>query len=80
MDIDMVDVTVHIREDMNAEQLQDLQHAVRELDGVISTHVADHNPHLLMVEMNPRRVQTDAVLNRLLQRGVHAKLLVPQHL
>lgn len=80
MDIDMVDVTVHIREDMTAEQLQSLQHAVRELDGVISTHVADHNPHLLVVEMNPRRVQTDAVLNQLLQRGVHAKLLVPEHL
>jgi len=80
MDIDLVDVTVQLQEDISAEQLHGLESALHSLDGVVSTHVPDHNRHLLLVEMNPRRVDADAVLNQLLQRGIHAKLLVPQQL
>lgn len=80
MDIEVVDVTLHIREDLNTEGLQEVQHALREIEGVVSTHISGRNPHLLMVAMNPRRTNAAALVNRLLQRGLHGEVRVPHTL
>lgn len=75
MDIKLVDVTVHIDETLSKEQRQSVEDKLRGLDGVVSVAIHDDKPHLVMVEYNPERASSSAILNAVKATGVHAELV-----
>ena len=66
--IDLADVTLHIDEELSAEQRGSI-------DGVVSVHNSDRSPHLTVVEYDPRRVDSQAILKRVRDQGRHAQLV-----
>jgi hypothetical protein len=73
--IDLADVTVHIDEDLSAEQRGAIEASLRSFDGVVSVHNGDRSPHLTVVEYDPRRVDSQAILKRVKEQGAHAQLV-----
>lgn len=75
MDIQLADVTVHIDETLDAGARERIEDRVRSLDGVVSYHSADKTPHLAVVEYNPAKVDSAAILDSVQSEGVHAELI-----
>jgi hypothetical protein len=74
-DIDLVDVTIHIGENLEESQRQGLVEAVRQREGVVSVGYHDDKPHLMMVEYNPAQVNSQQLLGLVKGQGVHAELI-----
>jgi len=75
MDIQLADVTVHFDPDLDADQRRTLEDSVRALDGVISYHNPDTKPHLAVVEYDPAKVSSGAILAAVTDQGIHAELI-----
>ena len=75
MDIKLADVTLHIDETLNSEQLQSIEESLRALEGVVSVHNGQKTPHLAMVEYNPDITSSTDILTRVTNQGVHAELI-----
>jgi len=74
-DINLADVTVHIDENLDQESREGIQEAVRGLDGVVAAASHDQRPHLMIVEYDPEKVGSDAILARVKEQGIHAELI-----
>ena len=74
-DIDLADVTLHIDQTLNAEQLERLESEYRLRDGVISVHVNPDKPHLLLVEYNPKAIRARDLLDILHYQGLQGELI-----
>ncbi|MCW8962196.1 MAG: ATP-binding protein [Gammaproteobacteria bacterium] len=74
MDINLVDLILHIDEDLSTEQRGTIEESLRALDGVISVHNADKTPHLTVVEYDPAAMDSQKILRRVTDQGVHAEL------
>ncbi|QKT02678.1 hypothetical protein HUS23_02000 [Ectothiorhodospiraceae bacterium 2226] len=77
MDIDMIDVTLRLKDPIDQDQADRLQASLHELDGVISTHIGEETRHMLLTEINPRVIDADKVLAHVNNQGVSAELAVP---
>jgi cell division protein FtsX len=75
MDIKLVDLTVHIDENLSPEQRIDIQDSIRALDGVVSVHGSSKTPHLTVVEYNPEAMDSKRILKRITDQGAHAELI-----
>ena len=75
MDINLVDVTLHIDENLSAEQRGTIEESLRALDGVISVHNSDKTAHLTIVEYNPAVMESQKILKRVTDQGAHAELV-----
>lgn len=75
MNIQMTDVTLHIDETLDENDLDIVEEDLRENDGVISVHREENRPHLMMVEYNPDRVTSRNILNTVTSQGLHAELI-----
>ncbi len=75
MDIKLADVTLHIDENLTAEQRETIEESLRALEGVVSVHNGQKTPHLAMVEYNPDLTSSADILNRVTNQGVHAELI-----
>jgi cell division protein FtsX len=75
MDIKLVDLTVHIDENLSPEQRIDIQDSIRALDGVVSVHGSSKTPHLTGVEYNPEAMDSKRILKRITDQGAHAELI-----
>ena len=75
MDIKMVDVTVHIDESVDHAGRERIADSLRALEGVLAAVSHDERPHLMVVEYNPDRVTSQAILSRVKSAGVHAELV-----
>ena len=74
-DIDLVDVTVHIDEDLDHGTRESLVDKVRDEDGVVSVALHDEKPHLMIVEYNPKKTSSSNILKCVTATGVHAELV-----
>jgi len=74
-DINLADITLHIDEDLSAEQRGTVEESLRALDGVVSVHNADRTPHLTIVEYNPSVMDSQRILKRVTDQGAHAELV-----
>lgn len=74
-DIKLVDVTVHIDENIDTGTRADVERNIRNLDGVVSVHMPQDKPHLCMVEYNPDRVSSQGILRCVTAQDVHAELI-----
>ncbi len=75
MDIQLADVTLHIDEALSTERRADLETSLRGIDGVVSVSNADKTPHLTIVEYNPKKTNSTAILACAKEQGVHAELI-----
>jgi hypothetical protein len=75
MDIQLADVTIHVDEDLGAVERADIEQRLRAIDGVVSVHNPDDKPHLTVVEYNPQKVKSKALLDAVKSSGVHAELV-----
>ena len=73
-DINLADITLHIDEDLSAEQRGTIEESLRALDGVVSVHNSDKAPHLTVIEYNPSVMDSQRILRRVTDQGVHAQL------
>jgi hypothetical protein len=75
MDIQLVDVTLHIDEALDSARLAQIEDVLRALDGVVSVHNPDARPHLIVVEYNPDKLKGSDILTAVTRQGVHAQLI-----
>ncbi len=77
MDIDLADLTLHVDEELNPEQLGALEDALRARDGVVSVHFNTNakHPHLAVIEYNPEKVNGKDLLSILRYQGYHGELV-----
>ena len=75
MDIQLVDVTLHIDESLDSAHRAQIEAGLRALDGVVSVHNPDARPHLTVVQYNPDRLKSADILQTVSREGVHAELI-----
>ncbi len=75
MDIKLVDVTLHIDENLPHPDRLQLTEKMRGIDGVVSVAAKDEKPHLMLVEYNPDRTNSSAILACVKAHGVHSELV-----
>ena len=75
MDISLVDLTVHIDENLSPEQRIEIQDSIRALDGVVSVHGSSKTPHLTVVQYNPEEMDSQKILKRITDQGAHAEII-----
>lgn len=75
MEQKMVDVTLHIDEEITREQRESLRDQLLELDGVMAANYRDNQPHLMIVEYNPDQIASKRLVETAEQRGYHAELV-----
>jgi hypothetical protein len=75
MDIQLADVIVHIDQTLERERRSEIEEKLRAMDGVVSVHNPDDKPHLAIIEYNPDKTSSMAILNTVTVQGVHAELV-----
>ncbi len=75
MDIQLVDVTLHIDENLDKQGRNKIEENLRAINGVVSVHNPEERPHLVVVEYNPEVTNSQAVLKSVTAEGVHAELI-----
>jgi hypothetical protein len=75
MDIQLADVTIHVDENLKVAERAEIEQTLRAIDGVVSVHNPDDKPHLAVVEYDPNKVKSTALLEAVKQGGVHAQLV-----
>lgn len=73
--IEMVDVTIHLNEDLSASQRDSVSEAVRAQDGVMGIGFHDTKPHLMIVEFDPGKLTSADLLKTVQAKGVHAQVI-----
>lgn len=72
---DIVDVLVHIDEDLGLDRLKEVEDRIATEEGVISACGRDDKPHLVVVTYNPEVTDSIAILHKVEQQGCHAELV-----
>jgi hypothetical protein len=75
MDIDLADVTIHIDETMDEEGKIKLEEAFRNRAGVVSVHINPDRPHLVIVEYNPKMINSRDLVDIPRFQGLHGELV-----
>lgn len=75
MDIQLVDVTIHIDEELDTARRQSVEQSLRTLDGVVSVHNPDHAPHLTIVQYDRQVMDSVRLLESVRSQGVNAELV-----
>jgi hypothetical protein len=75
MNIQLADVTVHIDQTLEPERRSEMENVLRAMDGVVSVHNPDDRPHLYLVEYNPEKTGSAAILSAVTAQGVVAELV-----
>ncbi len=71
----MVDVLVHIEEELDLRARDDLDDTMRGLKGVFSVRIPANKPHLMLVEYNPDWTSSRDILGSVAHKGLHAELV-----
>jgi hypothetical protein len=74
-DIQLVDVTIHIDEETDVDTREKIDAALRSLRGVVSVHMPDDEPHLLVVEYNPDVTNSTHMLTTVRELAGHAEMI-----
>ncbi len=75
MDIDLADVTLHIDQALDQESAARLEEALRQRIGVISVRINPDRPHLVIVEYNPRLINSRDLVDIPRFQGLQAELV-----
>jgi len=72
---DIVDVTVHIDENLDHSKLQEVADEVRKVKGIDSVSFHDNKPHLMLVKYDPSQTDSSSIHKAVTAKGVHAELI-----
>ncbi|WP_200252874.1 heavy metal-associated domain-containing protein [Thiococcus pfennigii] len=75
MEIQLVDVTLHISDDLDDAQRAKIEDQLRALDGVVSVHAPSDRRHLAVVQYNPEKVDSSQLLDVVKANGIRAELI-----
>jgi hypothetical protein len=75
MNMKLVDVTIHIDENVDHDQRDAVQDRLRSMGGVVAAASHDERPHLMVVEYDPDRIDSQRILSAVRDAGVHAELI-----
>ena len=73
--ISLADVTLHVDENMDKGTRAKLENDLRSQDGVVSVHLSEQTPHLIVVTYDPDHARSKDVLRTVLQDHLHAELI-----
>ena len=71
----MVDVILHLDENITHDDRENIRDSLLDLDGVLAAACHDEKPHLLIVEYNPDIINSSEFLKVTQDRGLHAELV-----
>jgi hypothetical protein len=74
-DIKLIDVTIHIDKDVDSDTRQRIDAALRTKTGVVSVHMPNDKPHLLVVEYDPDATDSSNMLAAVQQVAGSAQLI-----
>ncbi len=75
MDIDLADVTIHIDQTLNEEEMAKLEDAFRNRMGVVSVRFNPERPHLVIIEYNPKMIGSRDLVDIPRFHGLHGELV-----
>ena len=59
----------------SAAQRAEIEHKLRAIDGVVSVSNHDARPHLSIIEYDPNKVASSALLDTVRRENVHAEMI-----
>jgi hypothetical protein len=71
----MADVTLHIDENTTHEEREKFRDVLLAMDGVMAAAYHDERPHLMIIEYDPRVVNSIEFVNTAKSNGLHAELI-----
>lgn len=71
----MVDILVHVNEDLNQPGQEALEKVVCDMPGVFSVHIPARKSHLMLVDYNPDWTSSKSIMGRVRASGLHAQLV-----
>ena len=74
-DITLTDVTIHIDKDTDATVRSQIENGLRTIDGVISVHLPEDKPHLVLVEYDPEATRSSHLLALVKELAGHAEMI-----
>ena len=74
-DIQLADITIHIDRDTDAATRTKIDTALRKLNGVVSVHMPEDEPHLLVVGYNPEVTTSTHMLTTVRELAGHAEMI-----
>ena len=74
-DITLTDVTIHIDKDTDTDTRQNVESGLRVINGVVSVHMPEDKPHLIVVEYNPDVTSSSHLLTMVQELAGHAELI-----
>jgi copper chaperone CopZ len=75
MNIHLADVTLHVDQSLNSDEMGKLESAIRQNEGVVSVHINPQKSHLVLVQYNPAKVQSKAFVDILRYQGLNGELI-----
>lgn len=74
-EIKMVDVTLHIDEDITHDDREDFRNTLLDMTGVMAAACHDEKPHLMVIEYDPDAVSSKEFVVAAQSRGYHSELI-----
>ena len=74
-EIKLVDVTIHIDSGTDTDTRGKIETALRNLPGVVSVHMPNEEPHLVVVEYNPDVTNSTNMLTTVRELAGHAEMI-----
>lgn len=72
----LIDLMLHIDENLSPEQRETIEESLRALDGMVSVHNSDRTPHLTIVQYDPEeKLDSQKILKRVTDQGAHAQIV-----
>ena len=72
---DIVDLTIHINEEVSHEMREEIQDEIRDMHGVMIATSRDEQPHFLMVGYDPEITSSRAIVDCVKGQGMLAQII-----
>ena len=73
--MNITDILVHVRTDLDSEDRNTVEEELREVDGVIAPRFTEYNEHMLVVAYNPIKLNTGGLMKKFVSMGLDASLV-----
>jgi hypothetical protein len=74
-DINIVDITIHIDNNLDTTVRVAVETKLRSLNGVISVHMPEDKPHLVAVAYNPVDVKSEHLVHSIRELAGHVEMI-----
>jgi len=75
MDTQMVDVVLHLDEEISHDDREKFRDTLLKMNGVMAASSHDEKPHLIVIEYNPDILKSSEFVDAARANGLHAELI-----